>query len=629
MSNRKQTSLNSLLFISMLFVVFSQDDRLLAEETMSNTTTHAFDQSIYITMSDGVRIAVDIALPLEVQKGGKVPTMIRATRYWRATEIKQPQARYPLIEGVTQMGYAVVSIDVRGTGASFGSRSNEFSIVETKDLFQIIDWISKQSWSNGSVASIGVSYEGNTAENVGFGEIKALKATIPMFTDFDLFTSILFPGGLPNKLIIDQWGHSTGLLDKNDNAGNLDVIGVKPVDSDTDHKLLIQAVADHQHNKGVTEIFSNVTYRDDINWANSLESKGNLMISPHLFKKAAEKQQVPSFHWGSWMDASTAAGIIARFASYETAGRYVIGAWNHGADMSADPFLSSDVAVEPSVMEQYSAIFNFLGLLMNGKGREIDSQPSEKVLYYYTMGQSRWKQTNIWPPKGSSKMCLYLAKDNKLENQRPIEAKGNTEYTVNFGHGTGATSRWTTQLGSRKVDYGDRRGSEAMLLNFTSAPFVEDMEITGHPVIHLEMSSSTNDGAVIVYLQDVAPDGTVRMITEGQLRLIHRKRSTDEPPYPVFGQYHSFLQKDMDEVTADEITTVSFALLPTSVLIKKDHSVRIAIAGHDKDVFARIPETGKPVYRVEHNSKSISYLELPIISSETEVGTKKLLDLLQ
>ena len=61
---------------------------------------------------------------------------------------------------------------------------------------------------------------------------------------------------------------------------------------------------------------------------------------------------------------------------------------------------------------------------------------------------------------------------------------------------------------------------------------------------------------------------------------------------------------------------IAFSLLPTSVLIEKGHSLRIAIAGHDKDVFIRIPEDETPVYTIERNAENLSFLELPVIEKE-------------
>ena len=45
--------------------------------------TSASLQSFYLTMSDGVRIAVDVAVPDNHPSGMQLPSIIELTRYWR------------------------------------------------------------------------------------------------------------------------------------------------------------------------------------------------------------------------------------------------------------------------------------------------------------------------------------------------------------------------------------------------------------------------------------------------------------------------------------------------------------------------------------------------------------------
>lgn len=69
-------------------------------------------------------------------------------------------------------------------------------------------------------------------------------------------------------------------------------------------------------------------------------------------------------------------------------------------------------------------------------------------------------------------------------------------------------------------------------------------------------------------------------------------------------------------LTPGEVAELSFGLLPTSVLIRKNHQIRIAIAGHDKDNFARIPAEGTPIITVLRNKVHASFIDLPIVSKE-------------
>src|SRR5262249_22340283 len=156
--------------------------------------------------------------------------------------------------------------------------------------------------------------------------------------------------------------------------------------------------------------------------------------------------------------------------------------------------------------------------------------------------------------------------------------------------------------GGSDVFYGDRRSADLLLLTYTSPPLDRDLEITGNPVVQLFVASTHKDGAVLAYLEAVAPSGAVMMITEGELRLIHRRVSRQRPPYAMFGPYHTFERKDALPMVPGETAKIEFALLPTSVRIPRGYSLRLAIAGHDKDSFFRYPAEGTPVLDVHRSA---------------------------
>jgi hypothetical protein len=131
--------------------------------------------------------------------------------------------------------------------------------------------------------------------------------------------------------------------------------------------------------------------------------------------------------------------------------------------------------------------------------------------------------------------------------------------------------------------------------------------------VTLYVTSTATDGAFFVYLEDVKETGKVTYITEGQLRGIQRKVSTDPPPYRLLVPYHSFKRKDSMPLALGEVAELTFGLLPTSVLIRKGHRIRIAIAGHDKDTFACIPVEGTPVITVARNKRYASFVDLPVV----------------
>ncbi|MCB0634196.1 MAG: CocE/NonD family hydrolase, partial [Lewinella sp.] len=221
------------------------------------------------------------------------------------------------------------------------------------------------------------------------------------------------------------------------------------------------------------------------------------------------------------------------------------------------------------------------------------------------------KSTNVWPPRGQTRIKYFLDAKQRLSSSPPKKARGQDEYQVDFSTTTGKNNRWATQMGQPVLKLDNRNAEDALSLTYTTDPLREDLQITGTPAISLKLSSTHTEGAVFVYLEDVDPNGRSRYITEGGLLLEHRKLS--ENPMSANVPYHSFKEADAAPMPVNEIEDITFKLWPTSVLIRKGHSIRIAIAGADKDTFDRVPEEGTPVYKIYRNKHYVSFIDLPVV----------------
>lgn len=114
-------------------------------------------------------------------------------------------------------------------------------------------------------------------------------------------------------------------------------------------------------------------------------------------------------------------------------------------------------------------------------------------------------------------------------------------------------------------------------------------------------------------LEDVAPDGRVTYISEGQLRAVMRRISDEPPLYRKFGPHRTELRADAMPLVPGEIAELKVEIWATSVLIQQGHQIRVAIAGADEDTFLRYPRTGEtPTLTVARNRLHASHIELPI-----------------
>jgi uncharacterized protein len=139
----------------------------------------------------------------------------------------------------------------------------------------------------------------------------------------------------------------------------------------------------------------------------------------------------------------------------------------------------------------------------------------------------------------------------------------------------------------------------------------QELRVTGFPRLSLELRSSTPDGTVIAYLEDVAPDGEVRMISEGLLRLAHRKLASINLDGRALRTPRTYSRADMQAMPINEVQNLTFDFVPISMLFQKGHCIRVAIVGHDKDQFQQYADDGQ-VYTLERNLSHASYLELPV-----------------
>ena len=175
----------------------AQDDSTISSPLPLEQDAQGIQQiSRYLTMRDGVKIAIDLYLPASLKQGEKIPTMVHQTRYWRAVNYRWLVSLFKetwprgiigtYAKRFLENGYAWVDVDVRGSGASFGTRPTAFSAAEILDGAEIVDWIIGQPWSNGKVGAMGISYSGGTAELLLVNQHPAVKAVAPMFSGFDL-----------------------------------------------------------------------------------------------------------------------------------------------------------------------------------------------------------------------------------------------------------------------------------------------------------------------------------------------------------------------------------------------------------------------------------------------------------
>jgi putative CocE/NonD family hydrolase len=573
-------------------------------------------QSVYVPVGDGVRLAVDAWLPVDrTAVGGTVGTVMRVTRYHRAEAPREPgpEADTNAAAGdlFNRAGFALVVVDARGTGASFGTRTGELGEREIKDYGEVIDWVAAQPWSNGRVGIYGTSYEGQAAELIaGLGHAH-LVAVAALFSPHDPYRELFYPGGCGTDGRYARWMYESQL--KDGITGALDrlaaitgqpaeTIGlpspVKPVDGPDGPALLDAAIGEHQSNTDVHALMGQVPFRDDrvagLDWA---------ATTPAAFGSAIASSGIPMLVRAGWLDGAFAAGALARFVTQANHQQVEIGPWGHGGDSFADTLRPSGAAehdlLSPGSQDRRLVDFFARYLERNGK----PEGPS--TLTFGTLGTGTWQAVTSWPPADTGVQRWYLGSVAGLTREAGLAET--VRHRVDVATSTGATNRWLAIDLGRAAAYPGRKHADDTLLTFTSGPLPADVHVLGFPVVTMRLATSGTDGAVYVYLEDVGPGGDVAYLTEGCLRFLHRR--TTGPAEPMrLGVPRTFARSDALRVVPGRPMGLTVQLLPVSAVVRAGHRIRVALAGHDASCFTRYGPA-EETFTLELGSGS--HLDLP------------------
>ncbi|HKV42325.1 MAG TPA: CocE/NonD family hydrolase [Blastocatellia bacterium] len=532
-------------------------------------------RSLYLPMKDGVRIALDVLTPQGLPAGKKIPAILKITRYGRAS----PNGGIDFIDRFwVRRGFARVLIDQRGTGASFGAV--RYGRATLDDMREVVDWVVKQPWANGRVGAIGDSYEGTTAELLAATGHPAVRAVAPNFSDYNYYTDLIRPGGVFNDWFTKRWQYQTAEMDKGRAA--------KRVDEDHDGSLMKRAIAEHKANVDVYEAAKQAEFVDD-SFSGSGTSWSDIGIGG--VSQELSQTRVPMLVFSSWLDAATAQGTLRRFQKFSNVQRVFIGDFGHGGFANANPFAPPDSLPNPTPHQQLLEALRFFQHYLVDPPN--DGKGPERRLFYFTAGENTWNSTESWPPSGLDAVTYHLRADHVLGTQ------GAGNFSVKFAEtSTGEKNRWHTQETGGPVDYDPAVEHMRQLPAFTTEPIATAIEITGQPVLHLKMQCPRADPSVFAYLMALDPEGKEKVLTEGQLRLLHRKLNTSEQTL------HTYARADALPVVPGQEIEAVVTLLPLSVVLPKGDRLRLLLASNDTSVFA-----GSAAY--EATMLPSSYIELP------------------
>ena len=154
----------------------------------------------YMHTRDATSLAIDVRLPGPAANG-PYPTLVEYSGYGYANPAGAESGISPILN---LLGYAVVDVNMRGTGCS-GGAFDYFERLQSLDGYDVVETVARQPWVLGSrVGMAGVSYGGISQLFVGATAPPHLAAITPLSVIDDTATT-LYPGGFLNTGFAVPW----------------------------------------------------------------------------------------------------------------------------------------------------------------------------------------------------------------------------------------------------------------------------------------------------------------------------------------------------------------------------------------------------------------------------------------
>ncbi len=152
-------------------------------------------------------------------------------------------------------------------------------------------------------------------------------------------------------------------------------------------------------------------------------------------------------------------------------------------------------------------------------------------------------------------------------------------------------------------------------VQFTTEPFAQETEFTGHTVVHINVSATalTDSGRMpseidlfvtLRHLDDrgreILYTGTVGdpvPVTKGWLRVSLRKTASDHPRHKPWQPYREYRSDDVLPVRPGEVYGVDVEVWPTNVIVGKNHRLVLEVASGDTQgagIFEHNSEIDRP-----------------------------------
>lgn len=446
-----------------------------------------------------------------------------STNRFQAWEVVDPEKWVP-------HGYVCVRVDSRGAGRSPGVLDC-WSPRETEDLYECIEWVARQAWSNGKVGLNGISYYAMNQWLVAGLRPRHLAAICAWEGAADWYRDTTHHGGILSTFVA-RW--------------------------------YPEQVVSVQHGRGkrgpkssfpLQSVTGDETLTDDELQANRVDLGAVVAAHPLVDEYHRER----SAQW----DQITIPFLSA--ANWGGQGLHTRG--NFEAFVQAK---SDEKYLECHGLEHWTHFYTdygrelqlrFFNWYLKGEGDWKSRQPRVLLQIRHVGERFVEREESEWPLARTQWTRFYLDAADSAAPVLAASAPGSASQVTYDGVGDGVT--------------------------FTTVPFPRETEVTGPVAARLFMSCERSDCDLFVVLRLFDPDGHEitfqgaldphTPIAQGWLRASHRK--VDETVSTEWRPYHP--HDERAPLISGEVYSVDIELWPTSIVVPQGYSLALTIRGRD------------------------------------------------
>jgi putative CocE/NonD family hydrolase len=568
----------------------SGSDQEKAAEVSKNID---FMWGVKIPMGDGVRLNATIYKPKAPEP---TPVIFTLTPY--ISDSYHPRALY-----FAQKGYAFALVDCRGRGNSEG----EFEpfVNEGRDGHEVVEWLAGQPWCNGAVTMWGGSY-GGFDQWMTLKEFPPhLKTIVPVASahsgvDFPFFKNIFF-------LYEMQWLTLTSGV-----TGNATLFA----EASFWIEKFRERYLSQRPFKELDQIVGNMTTHfqtwlqhptPDEYWDGmklTLEEYSRIKLPILSITGHYDDDQPGAMHYYHQHMQSASP---ARDEHY-----LIIGPWDHAGTRTPNKEFGGLRFGEACMLDMNKLHKEWYDWTLKGGAKP---EFLKKRVAYYLMGAEEWKYADSLEAISDATLRLYLSSVNGQAND--VFRSGTLDETA---PGQCSPDQYVydpldtrpAELEREEVkDYlTDQRYALNLFGNglvYHSAPFAEDMEITGYVRLVAWIALDVPDTDFQVTLSEILRDGSQIRLTQDMLRARYRE-SLRQEKLVVPGEINRYEFTDFTFFSRRIAKGSRLRLLitcPNSIHLQKNYNSGGVIAEESGEDARTAHVT------LYHDSQRASFLELP------------------